>query len=244
MTIHAITAADILGTAGTNAPETPGAHEKPGPTPASASWASLPLLTATALVAAYVSLGSNAPIALGLSYATLAATGYFLIERAKSVAQNPGSVIYSANGFLAQPSSDQSQEDASIVLARDVSFAGALATGVAAVLLESWSFGALPTQPFEDQWNLGQSLLSRAVYGLLMVVVHMIMYSASILMVGHNRFMFPDPGRDPRTTIVTPCFRCFVLASRARCNLSGAIGWPGSRQDAPAKLSCIIKEFS
>lgn len=182
-----IIAADLLGNAGANPPEAPGAHEKPAAAPASASRTSLPLLTACAFVAAYVSLGSNAPIALGLSYAVLAAAGYLLIERAKSAAQNPGSVIYSANGFLAQPSPDQAQDDAGVSLIRDVSFAGALATGFAAMSLESWTFGALPTQAFEDQWNLGQSFLSRAVYGLLMVSVHMVVYSASLLMVGPFR---------------------------------------------------------
>jgi len=186
LTIHAITAADVLGTDGANAPETPGAHEKPGAVPAGASRTSLPLLTTSAFVAVYVSLGSNAPIALGLSYAVLAATGHLLIERARSAAQNPRSVIYSANGFLAQPSPEQNQDDASIALARDVSFAGAITTGAAAMFLESWSFGSLPTQAFEDQWNFGQSFLSRAVYGILMVVVLMVLYSASLLMVGHS----------------------------------------------------------
>jgi hypothetical protein len=74
------------------------------------------------------------------------ALAFLLIERARVEAKqnSGGSVIYSANGLLTQPSAP-SNGGANVVLTvlRDVAVASAVCTTFASVTLESFSFGGL-----------------------------------------------------------------------------------------------------
>lgn len=146
----------------------------------------------SAAVALYATTGSIATIALGLCEALVLALAYILIERALVDARhstaNGGSVIYSANGLLSQPSKPAvSEEDAPLVVARDTSMAAAIASGCACLTLESMSFGGLAYwgllgQAMGDNWVFGQWILT-LLYGLVMVIVTMALYGTLLIMV-------------------------------------------------------------
>ncbi|KXT11496.1 hypothetical protein AC579_2418 [Pseudocercospora musae] len=177
--------------------------EPSSPTPASptkpsavtvpyASRLTLFVFTTSALVAVYSHAGSVTAIALGLSYAVLEVLAYHLIARAHGASPPPGqrggSVIYSANGLLAQPSGPSlSDEERCMSTLRHVSAAGALTTGLAALTLESVKFGGLAYygllgQAMGSHWVFGQSIVS-VLYAIATVLMHIVMYGALILMV-------------------------------------------------------------
>ena len=148
------------------------------------------ILTATALIAASTSTGSNATVALGLSHALVSAAGVLLVQRATSLAQSArsnGHVIYSANGFLAQPedaersgSSGSGNSPSDVV--RDVCAAAGLATLVASVTLESWRISGLLHRSPVGNW-VAQNIYVGFAAALAILAVHMIMYWYLLVMV-------------------------------------------------------------
>jgi len=211
------------------AADSPTGSDKPSATPTTYALRSktpLVILTASAVVAVYTSSGSNTVLALGLSYATLFAVALLLVERASSAAtQNGGvggggggSVVYSANGFLVQPDKPSlSARDTTISVIRDVSAAAAVGTGVAALIMENFSFGGLAYwgllgQAMGDHWVFRQAILSVA-YGVGMVAVHMVAVGAMLVMVSGLRLPVQD------------------LAQRSACgsHVRYAIPWQYSR---------------
>jgi len=175
-------------------PDSPTGSNKPVPTVAATatyrSTTPLYILTCSAVVAVYVSSGSNTVVSLGLSSAVLASLTFLLVERAivEARQQNGGSVIYSANGLLTQPDMPVSTNaEPVIAVMRDVSAAAAIGSGVAALTMESLSFGGLAYygvvgQAMGNHWMLGQAVLNVA-YGLSMAVVHMAMDALLLIMV-------------------------------------------------------------
>jgi hypothetical protein len=161
---------------------------KPSAVPIAGSKTSLVILTATALTAAFTSTGSNATVALGLSYALVSAAGILLVQRAAWLAQSPRSnVIYSANGFLAQPedaerSDSSGSGNSSSDVVRDVCAAAGLATLVASVTLESWHIGGLLYRSPVGNWVARSSYAGLAVT-LAILAVHILMYRSLLLMV-------------------------------------------------------------
>ena len=159
---------------------------------ASGSKTTLAILTCSAVVAIFAAAGSNATIALGLSYAVIEALAFLLIERALSEAQhgrhNGGSVIYSANGLLSQPTQPAaSGTESKFAVVRDVAAASAVATGIAALTLESLSFGVLAhwgivSPVLGEKWLLWEGVLG-VVYALVVIVVQMLMDGALLVMV-------------------------------------------------------------
>lgn len=173
--------------------ESPASPPKPKVvTAAHASRTTIAILTISGLVAVYAHAGSITVIALGLSDAVLEVLAYRLVERAQEAARqhlpNGGSVIYSANGLLTQPTKPTfSGEEQGVSILRDVAAAGAMTTGVAALSLEGLRFGGLANygmigQAVGTHWVVGQGILSIS-YALSTVLVHMLMFAALILMV-------------------------------------------------------------
>jgi len=169
---------------------------KPAAVPVAGSKTSLVILTATALTAAFTSAGSNATVALGLSYALVSAAGILLVQRATWLAQSSrsnGHVIYSANGFLAQPEdaerSNSSGSSSSVLdVVRDVCAAAGIATLVASVTLESWHFGGmLHHREWAGRSAVGNWVARNSYVGfaatLAILAVHMLMYQSLLLMV-------------------------------------------------------------
>jgi hypothetical protein len=151
-------------------------------------------LTASAVAATFAALGSNATIALGLSHALVTSLAWLLVSHAYSTANssNGGSVIYAANGSLSHPSSGSGGGEGSVVavVIRDVAVAGAVCTAVAAIMLESFSFGGLAYwglfgRVLGEQWQLWDGVLSVA-YGAGMVGVHMVVSGVSLLLVSRQ----------------------------------------------------------
>ena len=145
------------------------------------------------MVASFAALGSNATIALGLSFAIAEALAFLIVEKARAEAvsgrASGGSIIYSANGLLSH-SSQQSHSatgDSRIAVIRDVAGASALCTGIAALTLESFTFGGLGYwgifgQVLGDQWIFWDSILG-VVYALVSVCVHALNYATILLLV-------------------------------------------------------------
>ncbi|KAK5165712.1 uncharacterized protein LTR77_008635 [Saxophila tyrrhenica] len=132
---------------------------------------SLIILTASAVAAIFAALGSNATIALGLSDALVTSLAFLLVERAHSEAKHGnsgGSVIYAANGLLAQPAAGSGGSgDAKTAVMRDVAVGSAVCTTVAALTLESFSFGGLGYwgvfgQVLGDNWMFWDGVLGVA----------------------------------------------------------------------------------
>lgn len=182
----------FLSTSETGSSEHSNAN-KPAAVPVAGSKTSLAILTATALTATFASAGSNATIALGLSYALVSAAGILLVQRAELLAQssrsNGNGVIYSANGFLAQPEdAERSGSNSSSDVLRDVCAAAGLATLVASVTLESWHFADLV---YHHEWagrNVVGNWVARNAYvgfaaTIAILLVHMLMYYLLLLMV-------------------------------------------------------------
>jgi len=147
------------------------------------------MLTATSLAAAFASSGSNTAIALGLSYALVSGTGILLVERARWLAQSSrSSVIYSANGFLAQPEDAPGNggNNTSDVV-RDVCAAAGVATLLASVTLESWHFGGLVYHAYAGHSMSGNWVARHGYVGfaisLVVLLAHMLMYYSLLLMV-------------------------------------------------------------
>jgi hypothetical protein len=148
------------------------------------------MLTATSLAAAFASYGSNTAIALGLSYALVSGTGILLVEHARWSAQNSrSSVIYSANGFLAQPEDSQGSGSGNSPsdVVRDVCAAAGIATLLASVTLESWHFGGLVYNAYAGH-SVGGNWVSRNGYvglaaSIAILLAHMLMYYSLLLMV-------------------------------------------------------------
>jgi len=136
-------------------------------------------------------LGSNATIALGLSDALVTSLAYLLVERAHSEAKHgntSGGVIYSTSGMLAQPApGTNGGGDAKVTVMRDVAVASAVCTAVAALTMESFSFGGLgywglfgrvlgDTWVFWDGvlgvgWAVGMVGVTAGGYGVLLLLV-------------------------------------------------------------------------
>jgi hypothetical protein len=149
------------------------------------------VLTVTALTASFASAGSNATVALGLSYALISAAGILLVQRAGVLAQSSrsNSGIYSANGFLAQPEdADRSGGHSSSDVVRDVCAAAGLATLVASVTLEAWHFGDLV---YHHEWAgrsvVGNWVARNAYVGfaatIAILLVQILVYYSLLLMV-------------------------------------------------------------
>jgi hypothetical protein len=161
---------------------------KPAAVPVAGSKTSLVIFAATALTATSTSTGSNATVALGLSYALVSAAGILLVQRSTWLAQSSRSnVIYSANGFLAQPedaerSDGSSSSHSSSDVVRDVCAAAGLATLVASVTLESWHIGGLLHRLPVGSWVARNSYAGFAIT-LAILVVHMLVYRSLLLMV-------------------------------------------------------------
>jgi hypothetical protein len=153
---------------------------------------SLAILTLAAVTASFAAAGSNATIALGLSYAIVTALAFLLVERAYSEArhgrQAGGSVIYSANGLLSQPHATAGLgAEATTSVLRDVALASALATGVAALSMERFRTGGIEYWPMAakimgDEWILMNGGW-RLLYGACLIPVHTIMEPALLLTV-------------------------------------------------------------
>lgn len=98
-------------------------------------------------------------------------------------------MIYSANGFLAQPEdAERSGGNSSSDVLRDVCAAAGLATLVASVTLESWHFADLV---YHHEWagrNVVGNWVARNAYvgfvaTIAILLVHMFMYYLLLLMV-------------------------------------------------------------
>jgi hypothetical protein len=148
------------------------------------------MLTGTALAAVFAPYGSNTAIALGLSYALVSGTGILLVEHARWLAQNSrSSVIYSANGFLAQPEDTQANgsNNGTSDVVRDVCAAAGVATLLASVALESWHFGGLVYNAYAGH-SLSGNWVSRHGYvgfgvSIAVLLAHMLTYYSLLLMV-------------------------------------------------------------
>lgn len=97
-------------------------------------------------------------------------------------------MIYSANGFLAQPEdTDRSGGSRTADVVRDVCTAAGLGTLVASITLESWHFGGLAYSGWAGP-SMSGNYLSRHGYlgfGLTIAVLlmHMLLYYSLLLMV-------------------------------------------------------------
>ena len=151
-------------------------------------------MTCSAVVAIFVAAGSNATIALGLSYAIVTALAFLLANKANTEArharQNGGStVIYSAHGLLTQPdgarSTGTSGTDTKAAVIRDVAAASALATGIAALSFEDFTFGGVGYRgvPGHQQWVFWNGVRGIA-YAVGMVVVHVVVDGMLLVTVG------------------------------------------------------------
>ncbi|KAK3110672.1 hypothetical protein LTR53_014799, partial [Teratosphaeriaceae sp. CCFEE 6253] len=147
------------------------------------------ILTASAIAAVHVSSGSNAALSIGLSHAVFTALALRLIESARAEAARPtanGSVMYSANGFLAQPDKPtKSDHDLALIVLRDVAAAALVGTAVAAVALEAFSFDrGLTYKSATGEALVGQAV-TKALYALVMVMIQitmLIMLASLVLM--------------------------------------------------------------
>lgn len=182
-------AGSILSLNETGSGDHPDALEKPAAVPVAGSKTSLAILTLTALAAMWTPIGSSTAAALGLSYALASAGGILLVERAGGLAQQSrSSVIYSANGFLAQPEdSERPTGNNSADVVRDVCAAAASATLAASFLLESWSFGGLAYHGWaghsmSGNWASRHGYISFAI-AVGVVLIHMLVYYSLLLMV-------------------------------------------------------------
>jgi len=169
--------------------DSPTGSDKPQTAQTHGSITPLLILTACAPLAIHISSGSTAVLAIGLSYALLTAIALRLLERAKHEAENPtlnGSVIYSANGFLAQPDEPaKSAQHPVLAIVRDVSAAAALSTAIATLNLESFSFGGLTYDSVGYHGMFGQALWD-AMNGFGMVLLHITMLASLLFMVSSN----------------------------------------------------------
>ena len=166
----------------------------------SGSKSALIILTCSAIVALLTPMGSNATVALGLSYAILTALALLLVGKAKLEASQGarlnGGTSASANGLLSQPLKPAVWPlESQMALIRDVSAAAALATGIAAFTLESFTFGGLAYwgaigQAMGGNWVFGQSIVT-IVVGVGVVGMHVIMEWAILIMVSWFRSLFP-----------------------------------------------------
>lgn len=160
------------------------------PTSGSKTW--LAILTISAVVAIFAAAGSNATVALGLSYALIESLAFLLVERAGAEAQdgrqNGASIIYTTSGLLSQPSRPaESGGQALSLVTRDVSLAAFLATGVGALMLERFTFGGLGYwgilgQAMGSNWVVGQGILS-VIWAVATVVLHFVMDSTILVLV-------------------------------------------------------------
>jgi hypothetical protein len=142
------------------------------------------------VAATFASAGSNATIALGLSYTIITALAFLLIESARAEARqsSAGSVIYSANGLLTQPK-HPSDSGASVLLAvgRDAAVAATLCTAFASATLESFSFGGLAYrgsfgQVMGEEWKAWDETLE-LVYAMGVLLVQLITNGLLLYMV-------------------------------------------------------------
>lgn len=161
----------------------------------SGSKISIAILSLASVTASFAAAGSNATIALGLSYAIVTALAFLLVERAYSEArhgrQSGGSVIYSANGLLSQPSSNQGTgKGAMTSTIRDVALAAGIATGIAALSMESFRLGGLEYWPraakiLGDEWIIMNGSW-RLIYGVCLIPVHVLMEPVLLIMVSSS----------------------------------------------------------
>jgi hypothetical protein len=191
--VYAIGQTDLFDRPGNaHTADSPTGSDKIQTLPTYASKTPLYILTASGITVIYASSGSSTVLSLGLSYAVLTASALWLLQNARVEAQQPaqngGSVIYSANGFLSQHNKRTvSGYDVGLCVARDVSAAAALGTSIAAVALESLSIATMLDRGIlgdikGEEWVMGQ-LVRSAAYSLGMVVVHIIMNASLLAMV-------------------------------------------------------------
>jgi hypothetical protein len=172
--------------------DSPASAEKPSTTPIASSKTQLLILCAAGVAAVYATSGSSVALSLGLSYATLTGLALVLIERARVEAQHQGhqggSVIYSANGLLSAPEKSGFGREGMMVVIRDVAAAAAIGTGIAALMLEGFSYGELSVWGVlgeKDELNFGR-LLVKALLGAALVIAHIIMDGSLLVMVSHK----------------------------------------------------------
>ena len=220
MTIYLLLQNEILGSSDATLPDSlPASPDKSRTSqtlPTHGSKTALTILTLSAVAAIFAAAGSNATIALGLSYAVLEALAFLLVERARaetqSGRQNGGSVIYSTNGLLSQPAKPTgSSTNVQITVIRDVSLAAAISTSVAALALENFTFGGLAYwgvigQVMGEKWVVGQGILTRVI-GVVMVGVHLVKDGTALIMVSADfsssfvYYRYLDVRRRPRKII-------------------------------------------
>ncbi|KAK3726120.1 hypothetical protein LTR37_000268 [Vermiconidia calcicola] len=225
LVLHFFHHTELLSTSSdTRSPDSPPASpDKPrsraAPGEGSGSKTSLAILTCSAVVAIFAAAGSNATIALGLSYTIVQALAFLLIERARAEAQsgrhNAGSVIYSANGSLTQPSSAASGEGSTVAVIRDVATASALCTAIAALTLESFTFGGLGYwgifgQVLGDQWVFWNGILG-VIYAIVTVLVH-VAVGVGILVLIQRQGSFATSFIPLSASILSQLFVSFALS--------------------------------
>lgn len=170
------------------APTGPG---KSASEPARGSNALLAILTASALAATYTFTVSNTSTALGSSYLVVTALAWLLLERAQSAARqsrsNGSSVVYSANGFLAQsPAPEADARDSAVALVRDLASAAAAALLLAAVSTASLDISSTAVWTFPGHTIVSGTVGSRLltfVYTVGSILVHVSMCGAILVLV-------------------------------------------------------------
>ena len=228
-----------------------GSLDKPAPAPVAGSKTSLLTLTATALAVLSASVGSNTRIALGLSYALVTAAGILLVERARGLAQqsrsNGSSVIYSANGFLAQPEDAERGGGSSTAdIIRDACAAAAGATMAASAMLESWRFGGLAYhgwagQSMSGNWASRHGYLAFAV-AVGAVLMHVVVYSSLLLMVSEvlsSLYLFRRKSHASKLQRLAPSLQKSHLLESAILLTSRIIDYEAGRvHDQPHPFGC------
>lgn len=132
------------------------------------------------------------------------------VEQARWLAQNSrSSVIYSANGFLAQPEDAQSSDGGDITsgVVRDVCAAAGFATLLASVTLESWHFGGLVYNAYaghsiSGNWASRHGYLGFAI-SIAVLLAHMLMYYSLLLMVSLSEYA-ANAGLPPLLDLLLP----------------------------------------
>lgn len=219
-----VTTSDFFQPEPDTPPASPDKARSHGATPVPGSKTPLIILTLAGVTASFAAIGSNATVALGLSYTIVTALAFLLIERAhreaRSGRQSGRSVIYSANGLLSQPASNStSNADATTSVIRDVAFASSLAIGIAALSMERIYFGGMEYWPMAakimgDEWLIMHGGW-RMAYSALMVGPHAVMVSTLLIMVSKSADIgIPLRSRAPRGHTRTPETRAYAGRNR------------------------------
>ena len=164
----------------------------------SSSKTGLAIFTSAAVVATFAASGSNATIALGLSYAIVAALAFLLVDKARAEATDGrrvgAPIVYAANGLLAPTDAGSSSAHNESAVIRDVAAAGGLATLVGALALESSNVGSglayttMVDQVLGNDWVVLKATLN-VFYAICTVGVHMLVAGTLLSMVSEQIFL-------------------------------------------------------